>query len=212
MPTSLRMLWEADLGESPSQAVCDRGLVVVSVPERHLVIGLDGHTGRERWAFRAGARVDTPPSIWNGRALFGSRDGWLYCVDAADGSLAWKFRAAPAERMIPVDGQMESLWPVFGSTMVLGDTVYVVAGRHSGADGGLYGYALDAATGKLHATRRWHVGPKDMLSQEGWPQSMLRVVFTTTNDLLVHHGGVVYLNRRLNFSPDTLEYIRKRDS
>ena len=43
----------------------------------------------------AGGRIDTPPTIADGLCLFGSHDGWVYCLRAADGRLAWRFRAAP---------------------------------------------------------------------------------------------------------------------
>ena len=35
----------------------------------------------------AGARVDTPPTVYRELVLFGSADGWVYCVNQADGRL-----------------------------------------------------------------------------------------------------------------------------
>ena len=43
------------------------------------------------WSFTTGGRVDSPPTIWKGRALFGSADGHVYCVRASDGKLVWRF-------------------------------------------------------------------------------------------------------------------------
>ena len=56
------------------------------------------------------------------RVLFGSADGWVYCLGAADGQLVWRFRAAPAERLVAAYGQLESLWPVHGAVLVQNDT------------------------------------------------------------------------------------------
>jgi hypothetical protein len=43
---------------------------------------------------------------------------------------------------------MQSVWPVHGSLLVMGDTVYAVAGRSMFLDGGLRLLRLDAATGR----------------------------------------------------------------
>ena len=44
------------------------------------------------------APLKYPPTIWKGRALFGSGDGYVYALEAATGRLLWRFRAAPVER------------------------------------------------------------------------------------------------------------------
>ena len=125
------------------------GQVFVAVPDEHRVAALDAKTGQTRWSFSAGARIDTPPTIHDNLCLFGVHDGWVYCLDAAHGQLAWKFRAARADTRITAYGQMESLWPVPGSVLVDHDIVYGVAGRHPMADGGISFFALKARTGEL---------------------------------------------------------------
>jgi hypothetical protein len=75
-------------------------------------------------------------------------------VRAADGALAWRFRAAEAERLITAHGQLESAWPVNGSVLVRGGTVYFVAGRSSHLDGGLLVKGLDARTGEVRVQTR----------------------------------------------------------
>ena len=57
------------------------------------VTALDTATGGERWRFFAGGPVRFAPVAWEGRVYFVSDDGHLYCLDADDGSLRWKFRA-----------------------------------------------------------------------------------------------------------------------
>ena len=111
--------------------------------------------------------MDTPPTLDRGRCLFGAHDGWVYCLNAADGSLAWKTRAAPADTKIPAYGQLESLWPVPGSVLVLGDLAYAAAGRHPMCDGGVQVVALRVETGETAWRRaltevpltKWY-GPK----------------------------------------------------
>jgi hypothetical protein len=97
-------------------------------------------------------RIDSPPSLYRGRAIYGARDGWVYCRRAETGELAWQFRAAPDERLILDDSRIESAWPVHGSALILKDTVYAVAGRSSNLDGGLRVFALDPMTGAVKAS------------------------------------------------------------
>ena len=87
--------------------------------------------------------------------MFGSLSGYVYCLDAATGSLAWRFRAAPTTDQIVSYGQLESLWPVHGSVLIRDDRAYFAAGRSSFLDGGILLYALDTATGKVVASRRF---------------------------------------------------------
>ena len=91
-----------------------------------------------------------PPALWEGRAFVGSGDGWVYAFEAATGRLLWRFRAAPAERLIPVYGTLMSNWPVAAGVLVNDATVYVAAGIAN--YDGTYLYALDARTGRV----KWH--------------------------------------------------------
>ena len=52
----------------------------------------------------------------------------MHALRANDGALAWRFVAAPDERLIVSRGQLESVWPVHGSVLVVDDTVYFAAG------------------------------------------------------------------------------------
>ena len=78
----------------------------------------DAATGETAWTFSADGRIDSPPTYYRGRLLFGSRDGWVYCLRAADGALIWRFRAAPVDRRLVAFEQVESAWPVHGSVLV----------------------------------------------------------------------------------------------
>ena len=154
LPDGLKVLWRVKAGESISAPVVADGKVFVSLVDEHHVACFDAAGGRKLWEFAAGGRVDSPPTYHRGAVLFGSADGWVTCLRAADGKLAWRFAAAPGPRLIGVDGQLESAWPVHGSVLVQNGKVYFAAGRSSQLDGGIRMYGLDASTGKLlHQTR-----------------------------------------------------------
>ncbi|GAG88400.1 unnamed protein product, partial [marine sediment metagenome] len=110
---------------------------------------LDAKDGKTLWSYTAGGKVDSPPTIHRGRVLFGSADGWTYCLRAADGVLAWRFRAAPIDQRLMAFEQLESVWPVHGSVLVQDGTVYCVAGRSMFLDGGMRLLRLDPETGQL---------------------------------------------------------------
>ena len=140
-------IWQADFGSPVSQAVVAGGRLVVAESDAHAVHTLDATTGRRLWSFTAGGRIDTPPTIDRERAIFGSADGWVYCLRANDGALMWRYRAAPHDLRMGAMGQIESVWPVHGSVLVRDGVAYFAAGRGSFVDGGIWLYGLDAATG-----------------------------------------------------------------
>ena len=150
----LSRVWQTKLGGRLSSPVVAAGTVFLARVDAHTVLALDARTGEKRWEFTAGGRVDSPPTYHRGAVLFGSADGWVYCVRASDGELAWRFRAAPEDRRIGAFGQIESAWPVHGSVLVRDGVAYVAAGRSSYLDGGIRLVGLDAATGeRKHAAR-----------------------------------------------------------
>ena len=179
--------WRSDFNEEVTSPVVSSGLVFVALPSSHRIVALDAKTGDRKWTFVAGGRVDSPPTIHNGRAIFGSRDGYVYAVSAADGKLAWKFRAAPAERRILVNGQLESVWPVHGSVLVEGSTLYFCAGRHTDTDGGLYLYAVNPETGIL----KWEKGVVRGIFEKDPKRFRTPKVI---NDILSTDGKLVYLS------------------
>jgi len=148
VPADLQRAWQTDLGGRLSAVTAAGGRLYVASVETHTVHALDARTGKPAWSYTAGGRVDSPPTIWNGRALFGSADGHIYCLRASDGELLWRFRAAPhADTMVAYD-QVESVWPVHGSVLVQDGVIYAVAGRCMFLDGGMRLLRLDAKTGR----------------------------------------------------------------
>ena len=147
-PTGLKQTWSTKLGGKLSTSVVADGKLFVASVDAHGVHALDAVTGEPAWSFTAGGRVDSPPTIWQGRALFGSADGCVYCLNASDGRLAWRYRAAPEDRRMMAFEQVESAWPVHGSVLVRDDVLYCVAGRSMFLDGGLRLLRLDPKTGR----------------------------------------------------------------
>jgi len=51
-----------------------------------------GPTGLSlKWRFKTGGKVRSSPAVVSGAVIFGSEDGHLYCLNAADGAVRWKF-------------------------------------------------------------------------------------------------------------------------
>jgi len=149
VPAKLDTLWRTKPMGRLSPLVSAGGRVYAVAKDTHAIIVLDGATGKKLWSFTAGGPVDSPPTIYGGSVIFGSRDGSVYCLRAADGALAWRFLAAPIDRMLMSYGKLESVWPVSGSVLVRDDQVYFVAGRSAFLDGGMRFYRLDARSGKM---------------------------------------------------------------
>ena len=81
-----------------------------------IVRSLSATTGRLVWKSYTGGDTRYPPTISQGRALVSSGDGWVYAFETRTGRLLWRFRAAPAERRIPVYGELQSTWPAASHT------------------------------------------------------------------------------------------------
>lgn len=149
VPATLRLRWQSTPQGRLTAPVVAAGRVLAAATEEHRVLALDAESGKTAWDFTAGARVDSPPTVWDGHALFGCRDGYVYSVRLADGALAWRLRAARTERRVVVDGQLEAATPVHGSVLVREGVVYATAGRSSYLDGGIDLCRIEAASGRL---------------------------------------------------------------
>jgi outer membrane protein assembly factor BamB len=151
VPTKLAQRWQTELGGRLSSVVVGGDRLFVASIDTHTVHALNADTGARLWSYTTGGRVDSPPTIWKGRVLFGSADGWVYCLRASDGVLIWRFRAAPADLRMTAYEQVESVWPVHGSVLVQDGRLYCTAGRSMFLDGGLRLLQLDASTGNKQA-------------------------------------------------------------
>jgi outer membrane protein assembly factor BamB len=213
VPERLEKLWETKVAEWPAGPLAEEwksnprtdgpvtapvaaaGLVIVALPEEHRVVALDADSGQLAWIFAADGRIDTPPTVAGGHVLFGTALGYVYSVSASRGQFEWRFRAAPREDRIISHGQVESPWPVPGSVLVDQGAAFVAAGRHPHADGGIFVYALEAASGAV----RWVQQVED-LGMNQW-YNRLATDFEHY-DLMVKDGAFVSMSR-WKFDPKT---------
>jgi outer membrane protein assembly factor BamB/SAM-dependent methyltransferase len=173
------------------------GLRIVSVVHRHRVEARVAD-GTVRWAFAAGGRVSGRPVVVDGRVLFGSHDGWVYALRAADGALAWRHLVAPRERWMVAYGQLESTWPVYGVALLDG-TVVASAGRHPETGGGVFVAALDPKTGAA-AWRRTLCKPPAAIATSNGRSTGAIVPRSFLNEAPVVEGGRIRIGE-FTFDP-----------
>jgi len=153
-PSSPEKRWGTAIEGRLTAPVVAGGKLYVASLHRHTLYALDEDTGKELWTFTTEGRIDSPPTVYKGMVLFGSRDGCVYCLRASDGALAWRFRAIGEDRRLMAWEQLESVWPIHGSILIRNGEAWFVAGRSVFLDGGLQMYRLKPETGEVisHAT------------------------------------------------------------
>jgi outer membrane protein assembly factor BamB len=149
VPVDLRTKWNRELGAGTTPPTIAGGKLYVARPDVHQLLALDSTDGTEAWSFTTGGRIDSPPTIHAGRALFGCRDGYVYSLRAVDGALDWRFHAAHQPRRVVIYDQLESASPVHGSVLLDHGTLTFTAGRSSFLDGGLGLYRMNPETGQM---------------------------------------------------------------
>jgi len=205
--STLTPKWKTRLGGTITPPTVAGGKVFVARTDQHELLALDADSGRTAWTFTAGGRIDSPPTIHAGRVLFGCRDGYVYSLRAADGALAWRFRAARQRQRIVADGQVESCWPVHGSVLVRDGVLWLTAGRSSYLDGGLDLYRLNPATGQtLSRTEIYSPDPETGRQPAQYGPSAMP---GARSDILVADDRYVYL-RDLTFSQEGTEVADRR--
>jgi len=206
-----KVSWSARIGGKLTQPVTCQGCLLVAQKDRHTLHAFNAETGERIWGHVAGGRIDSPPTIHQGRVLVGCHDGWVTCLDLEGGKILWRFQAAPGREKMIAFGQLESRWPVAGSVLCHRHEAYVCAGRSTFLDGGIFLYGLDPGTGEVLHSVRLH-GPFPDLSKDiGRPYNVEGGV----GDVLVTDGDRIYL-RHMMLSPrlevlDALETSRMGD-
>lgn len=162
VPGSLYLQWRRDVPaptlawQSGGQWIQFDGKLRPVVMGKTIYVGMSANdslaayatdTGVQKWRFYASAPIRTAPVAANGNVLFGSDDGYVYCVNGDTGALVWKFRAAPNARKAVGAGRLGSVWAVRGGPVYKNGRLYFSAG--SWTFEGIYAYCLDAATGAI---------------------------------------------------------------
>jgi outer membrane protein assembly factor BamB len=104
----------------------------------------DTDTGAEKWRFYADGPVRFAPVVYKDKLYFASDDGYLYCLNAGDGSLIEKFLAGPATNKVIGNDRLVGMWPVRGGPVLYDSTIYFAASIWPFM--GTFIYAIDAET------------------------------------------------------------------
>jgi outer membrane protein assembly factor BamB len=200
--TTASLQWTAKLGGELTAPVIAGGRVFVAVRDGCRLVCLDAKSGEPRWEFLPEGGLDTPPSFYRGWLIFGTRAGYVYALNAEDGAMAWRFRAAPADVRLTAMNRLESPWPVHGSVLVLDGKAYCVAGRSMHLNGGMYVFALDVDTGEVLQQTRL----KADIDAKG------EVAGAVLPDVLVSDGRAIGM-RNLRFNPaDVSQHVMAQGS
>ena len=198
--------WRKRVGGNLSGLTAADGRLYVCSVDRHRLLALDPDTGDQVWSYTAGGRIDSPPTIHEGRVLFGSKDGYVYCLRATDGELVWRFRAAPKDERLGAWEQVESVWPLHGSVLVQDDgtngpVVYALAGRSMFLDGGMRMLRLDPETGtKISETIMDHLVPGTSDNLQTLMASNTQRMPVALPDILSCDGTYIYMRaQRFDF-------------
>lgn len=163
LPDVLSLLW---VNEFPPQAAAwpdqvEQGYLSFDVSYKPVVLGkrmfvgsavndrltaLNTETGEELWRYYADAPIRFAPVAWKDKVAFAGDDGWLTCLNATDGSVAWRYRGGLDDRKILGNERLVSLWPIRGGPVLADGTIYFGASIWPFV--GTFLHAVDAETGK----------------------------------------------------------------
>ena len=86
--------------------VCDR------------VTAYDTETGIEKWRFYTDGPVRFAPVVYKDKLYFASDDGYLYCLNAENGSLIRKYLGGPAQSKVIGNARRIGMWPMRGGPVL----------------------------------------------------------------------------------------------
>jgi outer membrane protein assembly factor BamB len=161
-PSDLKLLWTRQLAKPKSAWPASQGRLQFDTSYQPIVAGklmfvgsmvtdsvtaYDTETGTPVWRFYTSGPVRFAPMACKGRLYVTSDDGYLYCLNAADGKLIWKFLGGPSDRKVIGNGRLTCMWPARTSAIVCDGKVYFGAGIWPFM--GTFVHCLDAETGKV---------------------------------------------------------------
>jgi len=125
--------------------VSDKRIYIPSMV-RDTLTAYNTDTGKELWRFYADGPVRFAPCVYRGKIYFVSDDGYLYCLDAKNGKLVWKFRESGPRRTVIGNHRLVSARPARGAPVLYKGTLYFASGVWPFM--GIFIYAIDPATGR----------------------------------------------------------------
>src|SRR3954465_15990506 len=98
-----KVRWKKKLGYlAAASPACDGHTVYSVVLSRGKgiragrVVAVAAYPGRTRWSRKLPSRAESSPLLDHGRLYFGSEDGTVYAMDAANGDVKWTYKAGGA--------------------------------------------------------------------------------------------------------------------
>ncbi|QDU06703.1 PQQ-binding-like beta-propeller repeat protein [Gimesia aquarii] len=160
LPDALHLQWSRDLGplkpawpEDPRiqfdahyEPVIVGQTLFVGSSRNDSVRAFDLSNGKQKWNFYANGPVRFAPIVAGKNVYFAADDGHFYCLNADDGTLRWKFRAAPNNRKALANERLSSVWPIRGGAVLSDGKIYFTCGVWPFE--GTFLYTLDAQSGK----------------------------------------------------------------
>jgi len=111
------------------------------------VAAYDAQNGQEKWRFYTDGPVRFAPVVYKDKLYVACDDGYLYCLNAGDGSLVRRFLAGPSENKVLGNDRLIGMWPMRGGPVLLDGKIYFAAGIWPFM--GTFIYAIDAETGDV---------------------------------------------------------------
>lgn len=153
------------------------------------VTAYDTDSGKELWRFYTEGPVRLAPAVSNDLVYFVCDDGYLYCLNAANGEIEWKYFGAPFDQKVLGNNRLVSIFPARGAPVIYDDTVYFATSVWPFM--GVFIHAVNAITGEV-------VWSNDGTGSMYMPQQHDRPAFAgiapqgylvATEDILLVAGG-----------------------
>jgi outer membrane protein assembly factor BamB len=124
-----------------------------------LLRAVDLSSGELKWNYVAGGPIRLAPTIDDNRILFGSDDGYVYCLNRNSGELIWKFNPSihigDEQRRLINNDRLISYFPIRTGIVVRDEVAYFGASLLPWRDSFIC--AVDVATGKIKDPKNHYV-------------------------------------------------------
>lgn len=120
----------------------------------HTINCLNADTGATNWIFFTDGPVRMTPTVQDGKVYAGADDGTVYCLNATNATLIWKYTpAGETNYLVDNDGNFISPYAIRSSVAVDQGVAYFTSGffPHEG----VFLCAVDAATGTQNGASHW---------------------------------------------------------